>query len=741
MEKVDRSVQIIRFGVFEADLRSGELRKDAMRVPLQGQPFQVFAILLQHSGELVTRDELREEVWPEDTFVDFEQALNTAIGKIRLALGDDADNPRFVETLPRRGYRFIGMVDRPISQAASTAKARWVFLGALVALAVAGFFLYRRLPVPTSTAHQALTRLTFEDGLQSGGTWSPDSRFIAYGSDRGGKFDIWVRQVSGGDPVQITKGKGQNWQPNWSPDGKYIAYRSEGHDGGLFIVPALGGAGLERRVAAFGYHPRWSPDGSQILFRTSEFLGMNRFYVVALDGSQPHEVLTEFTALDKPGADEAAWHPDGKRITMWVDGSGPAPDFWTVPLAGGVAVKSEVPPELARQMEEVALPGIVEWTSEFTFSWAPSGRTLYFPCTFRGAVNLWKMTVDPGTLRVTAIERVTTGPGPDAELAPSPDGRKLAFTEQSQHIQAWLFPFDAKRGSLTGAGRPITPLGMATWRPSLSRDGQKLAFACNRGGRSELWEMSLLNSHMAPVAADDQLRDAPIWSPDGQILVYFRRNLLTNDARLVRWSPESRNEEPISDASYTVGVYDWSADGKSLLVSQWNKESKRAEIWLLPLDAAPNADAAGRSVISDAAYDLDQPHFSADGRWIVFHAVRNLPSKLESVLYVTPASGGGPWIPLTDGNHWDDKPRWSPDGRMIYFVSGRGGFYNVWGFHFDPALGKPIGKPFAVTKFDGPALMVPWHIPSVELSLNQDHLVLTLEQFSGNIWMLENVDR
>src|ERR1700687_4780511 len=112
MDESTRSPQIVRFGVFEADLQTGELHKNGVRGPWQGQPFQVCAILFEHSGELVTREELRQEVWPEDTFVDFDHALNTAITKIRLALGDNADNPRFVETLPRRGYRFIGPVER-----------------------------------------------------------------------------------------------------------------------------------------------------------------------------------------------------------------------------------------------------------------------------------------------------------------------------------------------------------------------------------------------------------------------------------------------------------------------------------------------------------------------------------------------------------------------------------------------------------------------------------------------------
>jgi Tol biopolymer transport system component/DNA-binding winged helix-turn-helix (wHTH) protein len=745
---------VLSFGPFEADLQTQELKRQGVRLRLPGQSFQILAMLVQRPGQLISREELHQALWPSDTFIDFEKGINAAINRLREALGDSAENPQYVETLPRRGYRFIsdvtggtapfepaegpGLEGRRGSRRLSWA-LRISILFAATVLAGTSFFLYKGRHVPKLIAQRALTRLTFEDGLQSGVTWSPDNRFIAYSSDRGGKSDIWVRQISGGDPVQITKGPGHNWQPDWSPDGKYIVYRSESGEGGLFVVPALGGEGLQRRVATFGFHPRWSPDGSHILFRTTQYLGVNRFYVVALDGSQPHEVLTEFTAPDRPLAIEAAWHPDGRRISVWVDGPELVPDFRTVPLAGGVAVKSEVPPEVARQLEGVALEGIVEWTSEFAFSWAPSGRALYFPLTLRGAVSLWKMTVDPVTLRATAIERVTTGPGPDAELDVSPDGRKLAFTEEFQHIQTWLFPFDASRGSLTGVGRAVTPPGMSAWRVNLSRDGEKLAFSCNHAGRSELWEMSLVNPHMTPVVADDQLRDYPVWSPDGKRLVYSRYNFLTHDARLVLWSPETRNEEPISDASYTAGVYDWSPDHQWLLVSQANKETNRGEIWLLPIAAAPNAEAAGRKVLSDSAYDLSQPHFSRDGRWIVFQAVRNLPTKLDSRLYVTLASGG-PWIPLTEGKHWDDKPRWSPNGRMIYFVSGRTGFFNVWGIHFDPAQGKPVGEIFPVTKFSGPALMIPLHIPSVDLSLNQDHLVLTVEQVSGSVWMLENVD-
>lgn len=105
-----RSPEIVRFGTFEVDLRAGELRKQGRRIKLQDQPFQVLAVLLQRPGEVVTREELRSQNWPPDTFVDFDNSLNTAINKLREALGDSADNPRFIETLPRRGYRFIAPV-------------------------------------------------------------------------------------------------------------------------------------------------------------------------------------------------------------------------------------------------------------------------------------------------------------------------------------------------------------------------------------------------------------------------------------------------------------------------------------------------------------------------------------------------------------------------------------------------------------------------------------------------------
>jgi Tol biopolymer transport system component/DNA-binding winged helix-turn-helix (wHTH) protein len=750
VEEAVHSPRLVRFGTFEVDLPAGELRKGGVKLKLTGQPFQVLTILLERPGEVVTRDELQKRLWP-DTFVDVDHNLNTAINKIREVLGDSAESPRFVETLPRRGYRFVAPVDgaqttdlpgslgvQQESRMPWAHRTSIVFV-VLVLLATAGLFIYKRLQSPTSSPQRTLTRITFDDGLQIGATWSPDGRFIAYSSNRGGKFDIWVQQVSGGDPVQITHVTGHNWQPDWSPDGKYIAYRSESGEGGLFIIPALGGAGLERKIASFGYYPRWSPDGSQVLFQTnqSRLSDMNQFDVVSLDGSPPREVLTEFLAKHQFSTKSAAWHPDGKRISVWVWGFGSVPTFWTVSVAGGEEVRSEIDPQIVGQLAEVSLSLHDELWRDFKFSWMPSGRAICFERTFRGVRNLWKMTVDPETLRALAIERLTTGAGLDTELALSADGKRLAFTVESEQVQAWLFPFDATRGRVTGTGQAVTSPGMEAWQPTLTRDGKRLAFAATRAGKWELWEKSLVDGREAPIAADDYQRYTPEWSPDGTRLAYGRlKTTGTRERRLFVWSAESRDEEPLTAPSnLQMYVYDWSPDGKQLLVAQ--QEDQTHEVWLRSAAPMPNSEPA-RKIITNPAYHLYQPHFSPDGRWIVFEAIRSQPTLNESTLYVTLATGG-PWIRITDGKHWDDKPRWAPDGKTLYFVSSRGGFLNVWGIRFDPTKGKVVGDPFLVTFFEGPDLMVPKVMGFVDLSLTQDKLVLNMSKVSGSIWLLDNV--
>jgi Tol biopolymer transport system component/DNA-binding winged helix-turn-helix (wHTH) protein len=745
----------LRFGVFELDPKAGELRKKGMKVRLQGQPIDILVLLLQRPGEIVTREELQKNLWPADTFVDFEQGLNNAMKRLRAALDDDAESPHFIETLPRRGYRFIAPVEDKLpaqtpgqsSVGTQLPQRTWalrlaLFFGVCVLLAGAGLFLYRKQQ-QHAVPERTLTRITFDDGLQIGATWSPDGRFLAYSSDRGGKFDIWVQQISGGDPVKITKGPANNWQPDWSPDGKYIAYRSEDGEGALYIVPSLGGAGMERKIASFGNYPRWSPDSSQILFQSRAFGLSCELYIVGLDGNPPHPVQTDLT--DRIMTMSAAWHPDGKRISVWAWQMKPSamPSFWTAPVDGGAAIKTEIGPEVLKTAEAVAGSGISAWAdSDFKFSWARSGTAIYFERTFQGARNIWRMRVDPQTLRAVAIERLTTGTDLHTDFSFSPDGSKMAFASESRRVQGWKFPFDAKRGRITGGGRAITSPGMEAWLTSISRDGQRLAFLAKRSGRWELWEKSLADGSEAPIAADDSyVRNEPQWSPDGTRLAYVRLKTSTGEAQAVIWS-KSRGEEPITTLSQLdLFVFDWSADSEWLLASLENVVSNQVEIWALPT-AMSAANGKARKIINcDAKTNLWQSRFSPDGHWIVFEAEENKPIGHKSAIYVTPSAGDGPWTLITEGKHWDDKPRWSPDGRIIYFVSERGGFFNVWGIHFDPVNGRAEGEPFQVTTFDNPRLMVAEVMPTVGLTLTQDQLIVTVSQVSGSIWVLDNVDR
>ncbi len=136
-----------------------------------------------------------------------------------------------------------------------------------------------------------------------------------------------------------------------------------------------------------------------------------------------------------------------------------------------------------------------------------------------------------------------------------------------------------------------------------------------------------------------------------------------------------------------------------------------------------------------------QARFSPDERWVGFEVLpKSNDQYSESAVFVR-ATSGGPWIRITDGKRWDDKPHWSPDGKMIYFLSGRSGFYNVWAIRFDPVRGVSVGDPFPVTTLDNPSQMVPKFIPTVAISLSQNRLVMTVAQDSGNIWVLDKVDR
>jgi Tol biopolymer transport system component len=470
----------------------------------------------------------------------------------------------------------------------------------------------------------------------------------------------------------------------------------------------------------------------------------NRFFIVDANGGEPREILAEFLSNNHLISDSAAWHPDAKRITVLaccVDGVHPG--IWTVNLTDGKAVQSQTSSEAAAQFAGASSPGAVELTAAAKLSWLPSGDAVYFDHIYRGARNLWKLAMDPPTLAVISAERLTTGVGPDSQPDVSPDGHRLAFTAQHREVRTWLFPFDAAAGKITGSGKAVTPSSIASWLPNVSRDGKKLAYRALFGERQELWQKVLPNGPETQVPGAASFDAFPVWSPDATRLVYRSVSPEDGKGQLVVWSALTGEEQrfgPRVDRGLDIEPYDWSPDGKSILASIENSHTHSVDIWkILVATPTPPSNLNPQKIISGLDYSLYQGHFSPDGRWIVFIGCRN-GNSIECTVFAAP-SAGGVWARLSDGHFFDDKPRWAPDGKTVYYVSGRAGLYNVRGIRFDPASGRRSGESFAVTSFRPPGPLISDNITAVELSLTQTSLVITLEESPGSIWVLDHLDR
>lgn len=261
MGRLSQTPRILRSGLFEIDLGARELRKAGRNLKLQEQPFQVLTALGLRPGELVTREELREKVWPAGTFVEFDQALNTAIKKIRQALGDAADNPRFIETIPRKGYRFIGPVEGREAVPTPHSGKRWAALSAitLAVLLMAMAAAVRLFPIGRAPEPVLIPKpLTALPGDESSPNFSPDGNQIvfAYHPPGLGNFDIYVKLVDASSPVRLTSDPADKHGPAWSADGRRIAFiRSLSPErSALILMPAIGGP--ERKLAEF-YPTDW----------------------------------------------------------------------------------------------------------------------------------------------------------------------------------------------------------------------------------------------------------------------------------------------------------------------------------------------------------------------------------------------------------------------------------------------------------------------------------------------------
>lgn len=756
-----------RFAGFLLDMARRQLSKDGVVVPLRPKDLEVLAMLVEHHDRAVSKEELFARVWP-GTIVD-DNNLPRHISTLRKLLSNGAAGDHLIDTVPGWGYRLTAPVeieqevrataghggasptpviprgDHPLEVSAVPFAIRepmprrqmWrvaVAVGAVVLVLVAvGVWLgaERNEPVVEPEA-RVLRQVTYEQGQQDDPAWSPDGAWLAFTSDQAGNRDVYVQKLVGGGITRLTDAPEHDWQPAWSPDGRYVAFRSERDGGGIYIALADGSA--TRRVFDSGYRPQWSGDGASLLLTTGlEGQGEPpRPLVVRIDGSRVQRLAPG--QLDPTGSAHAAWHPDGRQISIW--GRHPETGWHFLNVRAddhGIVSESPILAEVARRIDALGL-GLGR------FVWAPSGRFLYFEGVAERVSSVWRIGVNPDTgAWVTGPDRLTTGPGQDRGIAVSPDGTRLAFGILSLKRRIWALPLDSASGRLLGDGTPVELEAEDPVNLSVAQDGRRLVYRSMRGSAAEIRER--LDDGREHVVLTDASTSAPHMSLDGTRLAYNRAVAPATDPNLgdVIVRPLSGGtEQPIArlGGRMTWSTTDWTPDGGALVgTCRESGPAALSRVCVMPVHGAPEAEQHVQVLASDARRNLFVPRFSPDMRWLSFIA----SDAGRSTVYVMPASGG-PWTPLTDGRFQEDKLRWAPDSGAVYFVSNRSGFVNVWRRRIDEA-GRPAGAITQVTDFTTMRRMMSPSLGGMEFAVTADKLVLPLSEASSRVWMLEGVDR
>jgi Tol biopolymer transport system component len=308
-----------------------------------------------------------------------------------------------------------------------------------------------------------------------------------------------------------------------------------------------------------------------------------------------------------------------------------------------------------------------------------------------------------------------------------------------------MFPFDAAAGRLIGAGQPVTSGAAGELDADVPDDGGKLVYRTLRGARQQVWERDVIGGReRLLVDADAWTRTRPRWSSDGHRLSYLRRRVLADgnagEGAVAILAVDRRQESLLTrPGSGDLVPSDWSPDGKWLLGGCPRAETRTVGTCVVEVTGSQPGSEPIRVIVSDRNHNLFEQRFSPDQRWISFIAV-NASDAGVSTIHTMPASGG-PWQAVTDGSTYDDKPHWSPDGRILYFVSHRDGVLNVWGRRIDTATGTAIGPIFQVTSFNSPRQMISPQLSQMQIALTGTRLFLPITDTQSELWMLENVDR
>ena len=643
----------IRFRNFEVDLRTGELRKGGIKLRLTGQPFEVLTVLLEHPGQMVTREELQTRLWP-DTFVDVEHNLNTAIKKIREALGDSAESPLFIETLPRRGYRFIAplegleqleqdtssggaVIEKPQSKSHHFTRRLVGIVLALLLLALGAGMFYSKKSLAPVTSPSEYTQITNFNDSAILPSLSPDGRMLTFrrGEDAlAGRGQIYVKMLPNGESIRLTNDTHNHYAPAFTPDGSRIAYSDVSQLGqslawDTWIVPVFGGQPTRFLPNASGL--TWTSD-QRIMF--AEIKPAMHMGIVTATESRTDRREIYFPANESAMAHFAYASPDDKSVlVVEMDQTHAFHQPCRLVPFDGSSVGREVGPK----------------GTCTAAAWSPDGKWMYFGVMVGVNSHLWRQKFPDG-----APEQITFGPSNEEGITVAPDGRSLVTSVGTLRSAVWIHDAAVERS--------VSSEGYASV-PRLSRDGTRVFY----------------------LFAQDLELSATGWRP------------LSSDLRSVNLG-SGKTERVLPGVS--VADYDISRDEREVTFTTKDR-SGESQIWLAPLDHSKPA-----SLIARAG---DQVSFSPDGN-LVFRSLEGETNWLVRikrdgkererittvpVLEKRDVSPEGEWVIVASPGAGDDvsvsmlavpvhggAPKmickclsagWSSDGKVFYVESAKTG--------------------------------------------------------------------
>ena len=657
MERPAVNPNTVQFGLFELDLQARELRKSGVKIKLNEQPFQVLTVLLERPGEIVTREELQARLWPADTFVDFDLSLNSAVKKLRQALGDESDNPRFVETLYRRGYRFIapvsavtrglsaasrngvlsgpnpashpgdGTVSPPaesersaeIAVRSRTRRLALIAAGCLTVLLVG--LMFERMPA-SSPRITGFTQITSGGKVHQLGGLATDGQRLYFNAADKDRIALAEVSVSGGDSALIATPFQNTFLGDIAPDGSSILIgRFEGtnHEDSIWILPLP--VGSPRPLGkALAHNAVWTPDGRRLLYDSGADL-----YEANPDGSDARKLATLSASISNPQIS-----PDGRKIRVTLDDVKTGfSELWELNRDGS--------------QSHPLLPNWSDSPHECCGRWTPDGKYFLFARFREGRTSLWALPERRSWIQPKARPvQLTNGPLDFWLPVPSKDGKRI-FAMGGQ----------ARSEVLRYDGRSFLPYlgGASAADLAFSADGQRVAYVSVP--ELTLWSSKIDGSDRIQLSDPSAMEAAmPRWSPDGRQIVFMARTVNTDwRAYLVAANGQGLRELiPGAAAGFDPG---WSPDGKSIVLAVSDLGATSNQISILDLETQKISLVPGGE-------NLFSPRWSPDGRYIA--AITT-----DSAALMLFDRSSQQWTELV--RMGIGYPSWSRDGQYLYFDS------------------------------------------------------------------------